>query len=235
MIELPSLFDWVDRLAFLRGFPAAAIILATAVLILVVWDWRITVAALAVQQFAAALLFTDFLVPRLAIAKLLTGWFICLILYFTARQVNWGRLPQDVPANEAQQLEKERRVRIGPYLLSTTWPFRFFLGCLMALVIWAVGQQPAFQLPILAGTFAATNQAVLTLVLLGLLILGLSLEPLKAGMGLLMVLTGFELFYSALEQSIVMLAALAVTNLVTALAMAYLTQARYTITVLIQD
>ena len=45
-------------------------------------------------------------------------------------------------------------------------------------------------------------------------------------MGLFTFLTGFELYYAALDQSIAMLAALAALNLALALAVAYLAQAR---------
>ena len=45
-------------------------------------------------------------------------------------------------------------------------------------------------------------------------------------MGLFTFLIGFELYYSALEQSVAMLAALTGLNLALAVAIAYLTQAR---------
>jgi hypothetical protein len=77
------------------------------------------------------------------------------------------------------------------------------------------------------------NLAVYALVALGLLGLSLTTEPLQAGMGALMFLTGFELFYSALDQSGTMLAALAAVNLVVAIAIAYLIQARYAFTAMV--
>jgi hypothetical protein len=45
--------------------------------------------------------------------------------------------------------------------------------------------------------------------------------------------TGFELFYSALEQSLAMLALLAVANLAIALVISYLVQARHAISALL--
>ena len=47
--------------------------------------------------------------------------------------------------------------------------------------------------------------AVLALISMGLVTLSLTSEPLKAGMGLLTFLTGVDLFYSAVEQSVFML------------------------------
>lgn len=232
-MNFPTIFDVLARLEPWRGLPSAYVVLITAVLIIVLWDWRLSVLALAVQYFASGLLFTNLLDPRLAIVKLLVGWFTCLILYVTARQVNWGRLPIDILPSELQHINQERRVRIGPYLLPTTTPFRFFLGCMMVVVVWTVAGRPNLQLPVLSDTLSHLNLAVYALVLLGLLGLALTLEPLKAGMGLLMVLSGFELFYSALEQSVAILAGLGVVNLVVALTIAYLMQVRYAIPALI--
>jgi hypothetical protein len=48
-------------------------------------------------------------------------------------------------------------------------------------------------------------------------------------MGLLTLLSGFELFYSALEQSVAMLAALAALNLTIAVVVGFLMQARHAI------
>ena len=48
-------------------------------------------------------------------------------------------------------------------------------------------------------------------------------------MGLFMALTGFELFYSHLDQTVLVLALLALVNLSLALGVSYLTQARYTL------
>ena len=61
---------------------------------------------------------------------------------------------------------------------------------------------------------------------LGLVGLAASHDPIPAGMGLFTFLTGFELYYAALDQSIAMLASLAALNLAVALAIAYLAQVR---------
>ena len=97
-MNLPTVFDWLDRLDFLRGVPAAYGVLLTAVLILVAWDWRLTLLALMAQYGIVGFLFVDLLDARLVNIKVLAGFFACLMLYLTARQVNWGRLPADVIA-----------------------------------------------------------------------------------------------------------------------------------------
>jgi hypothetical protein len=85
-------------------------------------------------------------------------------------------------------------------------------------------------LPVIPDHF---NLAIYALIGLGLLGLGLTTEPLKAGMGLFTFLTGFGLFYSALEQSAAMVAMLTMVSLTLALAIGYLTQARHIVTELL--
>ena len=224
MLTFPTIFDWLERLDFLRGLPAAYLALLAAGILTVIWDWRVAILALVVQYFAVGLLYAEVLDPRLAIVKLLVGVFVCLILYFTARQVGWGTLPPELSAVEAGQWQRERQLRFGPYLSPGSLPFRLLLVLLLIVVVLTLSGRPGYQLPAVP---EAVNLAVYALVGLGLLNAGLTGEPLRSGIGLLMVLSGFELFYNPVEQSILMLAFLAGANLAVALAIAYLTQARH--------
>jgi hypothetical protein len=230
---MPTIFDLINQFEFMRGLPAVYVVLLMAVIIVMAWDWRVTLLALLVQYLTAGLLFVDVLDPRLAVVKVLVGLFVCLILYITARQVNYGRLPSDVMPEEAVGLGLERQVRVGPYLLPTSLPFRFFAAIMIVLAAWVLAQRPTFQLPALADTLAYLNLAVYGLAGLGLLGMGLTADPWRAGLGMLLFLTGFELFYSALEQSVTMLALLAVVTLLITLFIAYLTQARHALPALV--
>ncbi len=227
-MNLPNIFDWIEKFSFLRGYPAAALVLVTAVIIILAWDWRLAVFALAAQYFAVGLLYLDVLDPRLSVIKVLVGWFVCLILYITARQVNWGRLPPDITAEEAKTYRRIEFVRLGPVNVPKSFPVRALLvAAALLLIIWWT-QNPASQLPLLPETLPYVELAINTLVILGLLGLAVTTEPLKAGMGLLMFLSGFELFYSVLEQTPGILVMLAGVNLMVTLVIAYLTQRRYT-------
>jgi hypothetical protein len=230
MGDFPTIFDLLERFGFLRGAPAAYLVLVAAAVVVVIGDWRVSVLALALQYLLAGLLFVDVLDPRLAIIKLFIGLFICLILYITARQVNWGRLPVDITKAEAVQLRDERQIRFGSFLLPTTLPFRLFLALMMALVVWVLAQRAEYSLPVVP---EHVNLAVLALAGMGLLGASLTSEPLKAGMGLLMFLSGFELLYSALDQSVAMLALLSAAEMAVTLVLAYLTQARHAFVALV--
>ncbi|MFN2189167.1 MAG: hypothetical protein ACK2T3_10410 [Candidatus Promineifilaceae bacterium] len=224
MIDIPNILEFLEFFDFLRGPMAGYILLITASTIFILRDWRWSVLALLVQYLVVGLLFSDVLEPQLAFMKVVVGLFICVMLYITARQVHWGKLPIDVTAEEAVQLREERLLRLGPYTLPTDTPFRIFFALMVILVVWTLSQRPIFQLPIVPDDF---NLAVFALVGLGLVNLSFTSEPLKAGMGLLTFFTGFELFYSGLEQSVLMLAFLAAANLAIALVISYLTQARH--------
>jgi len=224
MIETPNIIEFLEFFDFLRGYPAAYLVMLTATMILILRDWRWSILFLALQYLLAGFLFVDVLLPHLAFMKVLVGIFICLILYVTARQVRWGELPEDVTQEEAVQMRKERTVRLGPLVLPTGTPFRIFLALMVCLAVWAMAQRTGFLLPAAPGHL---QLAIFALVGLGLVSLSITGEPLMAGLGLLTFMTGAELFYSALEQSAAMLGLLGVANLMIALVIAYLTQARH--------
>jgi hypothetical protein len=227
-MTFPTIFDWLERFDFLRGYPATIGVLLTAVIIILAWEWRVAILALAVQYVLIGLLYVDVLDPRLMVGKVLTGLFVCLILVITAVQVNWGRLPVDVLPQEAEQIQTEKRLKLGPVSVPASWPLRLGAVLILALIVMVFVDQ-ANVLPILTDVEPYFELAVYGLLGFGLLALVISPEPLLAGMGVLMFLSGFELFFSALEQSVVMLAALTAVNLLVAIVISYLMQRRYAV------
>lgn len=213
MPDFPTLFDWLERFAFLRGMPAAYVVLITGLVIAVLWDWRLSLLALTVQYLMASFLFVDVLEPRLAIVKLFVGLFICLILYFAARQAAALQRQQTAAARETAG----RDGRPG----RTTFAFRTFLALMVALTVLALSGRAGYRLPAVP---THVNLAIYGLAGMGLLILALTTRPFTAGIGLLMIMTGFELFYNTLEQSTATLILLAAANLILALTISYLAQ-----------
>lgn len=231
-MNFPTIFDWLERFAFLRGMPAVYLILLTAVIIVITWDWRPALLALITQYLVAGLLFVDVLDPRLAIVKPLNGLFICLILYLTGRQINAGRLPPaSRPPEQARPLPFGMRLKgaLPPPATrpSIPIPLRLLLTLIITLLLFTLGQRPEYRLPAIPDDLSHLNTAIYILAGLGLLGAGLNSEPLKAGLALLTFLTGFELFYSALDQSVTVLAALAAVDLIITLVIAYLAQAHH--------
>jgi hypothetical protein len=234
-MSIPTIFDWLERFEPLRGYPAVIVILVTAALIALFWDWRLALLALIIQYLAASLLFADLLDPRLAIIKLFVGMFVCLILYITARQVNYGRIPDDLTAEETARFKQDsKRYAVGRWTISRDFAIRAIATALALLLVFIITQLSTFRLPGVPQELPHINTAILILMSLGLVGLAASRDPIPAGMGLFTFLTGFELYYAALDQSVTMLAALAALNLAVALAIAYLAQVRraswYTLT-----
>jgi fumarate reductase subunit D len=193
-------------------------------MILIFRDWRWSLIALLVQYLVVGLLYADVMPAHMAFTRILVGAFVCLILYITARQVNWGRIPEDVAEEEEEQLTGTRLLLFGIYSLTTDIPFRIFLALLVALSIWAVAHRIELQLPALP---THINLAVISLVGMGIVTTALTSEPMKSGIGILTFLIGFELFYGTVEQSAVMLALSSIAMLIVSVAIAYLIQARH--------
>jgi len=93
---------------------------------------------------------------------------------------------------------------------------------LMAAVV--VGVTVYVALPSVPLPEVSTSVALVCyfLVGMGILLLGLSRDPLRAGIGMLMILSGFDLFYVALEPSLVVTGLLGSINFVIALGAAFL-------------
>ncbi len=235
-MTIPTIFDWLERLAPLRGEPAVWIVLVTAAIIALFLDWRLALLALIIQYLAASLLFADLLDPRLAIIKLFVGMFVGLILYMTARQVNYGHLPDDLSPTESARLRQEtKRYPLGRWSISRDLAIRGIVTGLTILLLLFITRSTSIRLPGIPEELPHINSAILILMGVGLVGLAASRDPIPAGMGLFTFLTGFELYYAALDQSIAMLAAAAALNLALALAVAYLAQARRASLYLIKD
>lgn len=214
-----KMFAWIESFKFLSGNGAVLLILATAVFILLIPDVRLALAGLAVQYFGLMLLYATVIDPRLALMKLSVGWFVCLILLVTGQQVRWG------------QTARVRPVRLGEKEVSVT-AVRGVLALVMLIIVWLLAQQNLpFALP---ESVAYLNVAVYGLVGFGLLgVFTASEQLLRAGMGVLMLLAGLELYYTVAtqDQSLTGIALMAVLNLAVALIVAALVQKRYATTV----
>lgn len=226
-MDIPTIFDLLERLAFLRGMPSVVIILTAAFVAVAAWDMRVVIPALLVQYLFAGLLFVDVLDPRLAVVYTLAGLFVTAILTVTARQVNWGRSPAGLTHEDEVRLGLPRPRKIGLINVSDRALLRLALAALVfAGALWA-GQTSSLPLPVIPDTLPYLNSAIIGLAGLGLVGLATTIDPLPAGAGLLLLLVGFALFYGFLDQSIVMTIALVIVQLAVALTISYLAQARY--------
>ena len=171
---------------------AVALILATSTTIMITRDWRVSLGALAAQYLAAFWLVTRHLPFAMGSAKLITGWMVVAALGMTRLGIT--------------TLEDENK--------ETFWPrgqwFRIILICIVALATAGTTSRieaviPGIGLPVIAGS--------LFLIGAGVMHLGITSDSLHVILGLLTLLTGFEIIYGAVESSILVTGFLAVTNL----------------------
>jgi hypothetical protein len=213
---MPALPEIIEQLSSFVATSASILVMFTAGVIVVFKDWRTSLLAMVIQYVVVGLLLVSEIRMELALIKTLVGTILCMILYMTARHVDWGR-PEPVP-DSAQEEGPEADSR---WILPTELPFRF-LAALLVMVA-AYGGASSHPLPDVS---EALSLGSYTLGALGILAMGLTDEPLKAGLGLLTFVSAFELFYTVLEPSLIVVGFLGLSNLLIALAIAYLTVAR---------
>jgi hypothetical protein len=190
--------------------PAFIALLLAGSILVVISDWRVSLAALLVEYAAAALLLTQIVIVEVALVKLIAGLLVVTVLGLTAWQLNFGYPAQPGVAGWQTRFE-----------LPTALPFRAMAVILAVVAALFLASQPQWALP---GVDQApvVNAASYVLMALGLLNLGLTEEPMGAGLGLLTLLLGFEIFYAAVEPSLAVVALIAAVELALALAVSYL-------------
>lgn len=211
---MPTLVDLVERVSFLAAMPAVAGLLITAGILVISRDWRLDVIAFTVQYFFVVLLLTRLIRLEVAAVKGLVGWLICMVFYLTERRA--GALQQDEVGQEEAPAKRRRR-----WVLSARASFHLLAGILVAVAAYTA----ALRIP-LPEVPNDISLACYLLAGMGLLLIGLSEEPMQVGLGLLTFLSGFDLFYVALEPSLAVAGLLGGASFLIALAVAYLRTAQ---------
>jgi hypothetical protein len=196
--------------------PALIGLYLAAAILAALTDWRLNLAALAGLFACAAILLANIALWQVVAVRLLVGLLVVSILTLTGRAARFN-----LPASPA---DSQDRANVQRFTTPTSFPFRFMALTLVSLAAWYTASQPALALP---GLPPALNLASYLLMGLGLLNLGLSEEPFNAGLGLFMLLGGFQLFYFAIEPSLAIVGLLAAVELGVALAVSYLSVLGY--------
>lgn len=178
---------------------AATVILVTSVGLLLVRDWRLSIILLSTQYLCMFILVLQHWPLGMASVKVVAGWMASAILGMTRSGLS--------------EREDEESV----------WPrgrlFRLFAAGMVWLIV--ATATPGVSTIMADAGFAVTAGSLL-LIGMGLLHLGITDSVLRLTIGLMTVLSGFEILYSAVEGSVLVAALLAIINLGLALAGSYL-------------
>ena len=179
---------------------AVLLVSLSAVFILASRDWRYCIVVLAIQYIGVFVLVNASWPFEMAIAKMVAGWMAGAIL-----GIAMTSLPGPLR-------EIEGSMKFGPF-------FRIFAASILTLAIASLILQSESWLsmigvPLRWGSFI--------LIGIGLLQLSLTSHPLRVIIGLLTILSGFEIIYAAIETSTLVTGLLAGVNLGLALVGAYL-------------
>jgi hypothetical protein len=221
-----------DLLAALSGLPSTSVLIALIVassLLVITADWRLLNLILGAQY----LLIGVFLIVvgieevpvELAIVKALVGTMIVPVLYITARRARWGK-PPDEDETEVVETPRPRLAWLRSPSPSALLRTGLALRAIVAVIGAAIALSLALRSPIAITTSQTSSRdiSIATFVLIGqgLLNIALNENPLKAGLGLLTVMAGFEMFYTVIEPTLLVVALLGLVNLVIALALSFL-------------
>ncbi len=202
-------------------------LLVAASLLVVMPSWRVRLAALAVQYVCVAALLTQIVIWQVVVTRLIVGAGIVGILVLTGRELTgvfpWQRraapLGDGAAAAATPSTPLATLTRLWKTQFSADFPFRAVAVAMAIVAAASLAGQPTVLLP---GLSPGLKMAGYLLCGLGLFSLGLSEEPLRAGLSLLTLLSGFQLLYVAVETSLAIVALLAVVDFAVALAVSYL-------------
>ena len=185
---------------------AVVILLVTSAGLLIVRDWRWSMVLLAIQFLGMFVLTLQHWPLGMSSVKLVAGWMSAAIL---------GMTRSGFPSESLEEQGIWPRGRL----------FRLFAAGIVLLIVAAT--TPAVDTIMADAGYAVTSGSLL-LIGMGLLHLGITSHILRVVIGLLTVLAGFEILYSAVEGSILVAALLAAINLGLALVGAFLLTAENT-------
>lgn len=186
------------------AYPAVLLISLTSIVLLVSSNWRWIILILAIQYTGVFLLVAMHWPVEVAAAKIVAGWMASAVLGVAINEASSST------STAWQETEKSRPSG------------RLFRLLAAGLVIPTVLSITPHVVEWLDGIGGMQAVGALTLIGMGLLHLGLTAQPLRVVIGLLTILSGFEILLAAVEAVALVAGLLASVNLGLALVGAYL-------------
>jgi len=180
---------------------AAITLVVTSVGLLISRSWRLSIILLSIQYLAMFILLLVRLPIGLASVKVVSGWMSSAVLGMTRSGLT-----------ETKSVDEE-----------SIWPrgrlFRIFMAGVVGIIV--ISATPTVE-NLMADAGFVITMGSLMLIGMGLLHLGITSQILRVTLGLLTVLTGFEILYSTIEDSALVTALLATITLGLSLVGSYL-------------
>ncbi len=180
--------------------PAVILVFITATVLIISWDWRVSIFSLGIQYLCVFVLVSLSWPMETAAVKVVAGWMAGAVLGLALLN-----LPQDTIDGK-------------PMLISDIL-FRLVAAILAGLFAFTGGARLVNWLPEMN---IQSGYGAMILISLGLLHLGLTTNPFRVVLGLLTLLSGFEILYAVVESSILITGLLAIVTLGLAIIGAYL-------------
>jgi len=186
------------------AYPAAMWVTVTSLGILLSFRWRWCIAILALQYLGIFILTASAWPIEMAAVKLVAGWLSCAVLAMA--------ISESMSTEQSGWRPTER-----------SWPssriFRLLSATLVLLSVQSLSSRIPAWIP---GLDLAHAWSGLILIGMGLIQLGLTAQPSRVVIGLLTLLSGFEILYATVETSALLAGLLAAVNMSIALIGAYL-------------
>lgn len=184
-------------------------LVVTGAILVIVKDWRIALLALAVQYILVASLLATLVPPQIALMRVVAGALAAAILYITARRT----------APDTRTLSRQERAALPPPFL-IGWPFRAVSLVMVGVsAIALTGVTNFLSVPALFWLVS------LWLMGTGLLILALTRDVIRFGLGLMTFDAGFGALYLVIDTGLAVFGVLLIADLLIALTVAHLASA----------
>jgi len=175
---------------------SVTVLMITSIILILNFNWRVSIIFLGIQYLAAFFLFVLVFPLTLAAVKLVVGWMSIAIL---------GSASPPVEDIKLTSINRTGRL------------FRLMASGMAVIVTFSVAPLVVDIIP----TGLVIVWGGLILVVMGLLQLGMTTQPGSVIVGILTVLCGFDILYSSVETSVLVVGLLALTTLGLALSGSY--------------
>ncbi len=211
---------WQEAITAITTLSPDQIVLALAVfsaLMLVIEDRRLVLIPLVAQYMLLPLLATPVLYRPIVWVRWGLGLAVGILLLLTASHME--RRERSIILDQEPQIDPPpaRQTLLANTSMGTM--FRVFSVVLSGLA--AYGLHQAYPLELVP---AEVNLASYLLIIVGLILMIAGIGPLRAGIGLLVLLNGFQSLYAFLEHSLLVIGMLGVLDLLIALGIVVCTE-----------